>query len=60
MKLHGFEGVQKRQTVEVSGGRVIVQCRGKCNRLPSETEKQILRRWAQRERLEIHRYILEA
>lgn len=60
MELHGFDGVQKRQTIEVRGQQRIVQCRGKCNRLPGDAEKQILLRWARQEGLSIEPYVLEA
>jgi hypothetical protein len=56
MELHGFEGVQKRQTIEVRGD-LVVQCRGRFNKLPSEQEREILARWAQQEGLVIASYI---
>ena len=42
-------------TVEVAVGRkLICQVRGKANRLPTEKELEILRRWAAREGLALH------
>jgi hypothetical protein len=45
------DGTKKRQTVEVSRGRVIVQSRGKFNAWPAPREIEMLRRWAPAERL---------
>ncbi|MEM7409661.1 MAG: PcfJ domain-containing protein [Myxococcota bacterium] len=60
MELWSFEGVQKRQTIEVSPNRVIVQCRGRFNRDPNEQERQMLSRWAQQEMLTISRFVATA
>ena len=53
MEIHGFEGIEKRQTVEVNRGGVIVQSRGRFNRLPKEKEFGILQRWAKQEGLRV-------
>lgn len=44
LELWSFDGVQKRQTIEVSPNRVIVQCRGRFNKPPNAQERQILTR----------------
>lgn len=46
MELHGYEGVEKRQTIEVNAQKVIVQSRGKRNALPGQVECEIVERWA--------------
>jgi hypothetical protein len=56
MEVHAFEGVQKRQTIEVRGD-TIVQCRGRFNALPNDQERQILLRWAELERLQVSRFV---
>ena len=43
--------VMEQQTVEVSRDRVIVQCRGERNALPSGQVVEILRQWAAKENL---------
>jgi len=43
--------VRRRQTIEVSRNRTIVQCRGRMNNLPGEQEKQIVALWAKSESL---------
>jgi hypothetical protein len=43
---------EKRQTVEVNSHRVIVQCRGKFNALPTPQEVEMLQRWATEQRLQ--------
>jgi hypothetical protein len=49
LEQEGFEGHQKVLTVEVNlASRMICQARGKRNALPSEKERNILRRWAER------------
>jgi hypothetical protein len=60
MELWGFEGVQKRQTIEVNRHGAIVQCRGRFNALPNPRERQILTRWAEREGLQLGRFLLSA
>jgi hypothetical protein len=55
LELQGYEGVTKHQTIEVNRNGVIVQCRGRCNTLPSPREREIVRRWAAQEGLQIGR-----
>jgi hypothetical protein len=57
MELQSFDGTEKRQTVEVSRNKVIVQSRGKYNALPNEQELQMLGRWATEQGLQLSRYI---
>lgn len=58
MELHTSEGKEKRQTVEVNRHGVIVESRGKLNRLPTIKEYNILKRWADQEGLTISRYVI--
>jgi hypothetical protein len=53
MELWDFEGVHKRQTIEVNRHGAIVQCRGRLNAPPNTQERQILMRWADQERLKL-------
>jgi hypothetical protein len=46
MELSGPAGVEKRQTIELTRDRVIVQCRGKQNRLPTPAELDVVKKWA--------------
>lgn len=39
-------GREKRQTIEVTRDRMIVQCRGKQNRLPTAAELDVVKKWA--------------
>jgi hypothetical protein len=55
LELHGFEGVQRRGTIEVRPSREIVQFRGRANTWPKPQEREIVRRWAARERLSMAR-----
>ena len=49
LEQENFEGHQKVLTVEVNlRSRMICQARGKCNALPTEKERSLLRRWAER------------
>jgi hypothetical protein len=57
MELHGRSGVEKRQTIEVTNRREIVQCRGKLNRLPTQGEFEIVRRWSEKAGLTISPYV---
>ncbi|MEM7283895.1 MAG: PcfJ domain-containing protein [Pseudomonadota bacterium] len=41
-----FGSIRRRQTVEVTRNRRIVQCRGKMNALPTSQELQVLKEWA--------------
>ncbi len=53
-----FEGRSKILTVEVQNGtRVICQARGKCNMLPGDKHRGILRRWAERAGLSLAKYV---
>jgi hypothetical protein len=52
MDVETEEGVEPLVTVEVNHQRnEICQVRGKRNRLPTDKEKDILRRWARQEKL---------
>jgi PcfJ-like protein len=53
-------GVEKSQTIEVSKAGVIVQCRGHLNRLPTTSEFDIVRRWADAAGLTISPYVRTA
>lgn len=54
MKVERPDGVQRAVTIEVCPRtRLIVECRGKCNRTPTTEERRILGRWAKENRLEI-------
>jgi hypothetical protein len=46
MELITEAGKEKRQTIEVTRDRMIVQCRGKQNRLPSAAELDVVKKWA--------------
>jgi hypothetical protein len=53
-----FEGRSKLLTIEVQNGtRLICQARGKCNAMPAEKHRGILRRWAEMAGLQLGRYI---
>lgn len=53
-----FEGRAKILTVEVeNAARLICQARGKCNKLPGEKHRGILRRWAENAGLSLARYV---
>lgn len=58
MELENEDGLNRLVTIEVTNGiRLIRQIRGKRNRLPTEKEKEIIRRWASQEGLELASYI---
>ena len=58
MEIESFEGHTKAITVEVqNNARLICQARGKINRLPSEKERGILRRWAEQAGLRMASYV---
>jgi len=57
MELHGFDGVEKRQTIAVNRQKIIVESRGKYNRYPDQQELEILQRWAAREGLHVGRSV---
>ncbi|MFK8014724.1 MAG: PcfJ domain-containing protein [Gammaproteobacteria bacterium] len=46
--------LRRRQTIEVSRHKRIVQCRGRMNKLPSDLEQKIVARWAQAESLSMN------
>ncbi len=50
-------GVEKSQTIEVTKQGVIVQCRGKLNRLPTAVELKIVQRWAEAAGLMVSPYV---
>ncbi len=60
MELHTVSGVEKRQTVEITNQGMIVQSRGKQNRLPSAGEFDILRKWARSAGLKVSNYVRAA
>jgi len=50
MKIENNEGRKHVLTIEVDlMTKTICQIRGRCNRLPKEHEKEIIRRWAAQE-----------
>jgi len=50
-------GIEKVQTIEVSKQGVIVQCRGRQNRLPTVAEFEIVKRWATAAGLTVSPYV---
>ncbi len=50
-------GKEKRQTIEVTSNRVIVQCRGKQNRLPTPAELDVVKEWARYAGLTLSPYV---
>ncbi len=58
LEVETFEGRSKILTVEVqNGARLICQARGKCNMLPGEKHRGILRRWAEQAGLQVAKHI---
>ena len=57
MELETPLGKEKRQTIEVTSDRVIVQCRGKQNRLPTPAELGVVKEWARYAGLTISPYV---
>ena len=57
MEVESHDGLEKRQTIEVNRQRVIVQCRGRFNALPTPQDIEVLRRWATAERLMISGHV---
>jgi hypothetical protein len=56
--VESFGGRSKILTVEVNNEtRLICQARGKCNALPAEKHRGILRRWAEQARLQLADYV---
>ena len=57
LEVETFEGRRKVLTVEVNNSaRLISQARGKCNAMAADKHRQILRRWAEQERLTLASY----
>jgi len=54
---HTSDGVEKRQTVEVNRHGVIVQSRGRLNRLPNQGEYDLLRQWSREAGTSISPYV---
>ncbi len=53
-------GAEKRQTIEVTRDGVVVQCRGKQNRLPTPAELDVVREWARLAGLSLSPYVRAA
>jgi len=60
MELDTQLGTEKRQTIEVTRERVIVQCRGKQNRLPTTAEFDVVKEWARLAGLIVSPYVRAA
>jgi len=50
-------GPEKRQTIELNSDRIIVQCRGRQNRLPTPAELDVLKAWARFAGLSLSPYV---
>src|SRR4029077_5853421 len=58
LEVETFEGRSKILTDEVqNAARLICQARGKCNMLPGEKHRGILRRWAEKAGLSVAKYV---
>jgi hypothetical protein len=58
LEVETLEGRTKVLTIEVeSAARLICQARGKCNMLPGEKHRSILRRWAEQAGLQLARHV---
>jgi hypothetical protein len=58
LEVQTFDGCAKILTVEVqNAARLICQARGKCNTLPGEKHRGILRRWAEQAGLTLAKYV---
>jgi hypothetical protein len=58
LEVETFEGRSKILTVEVRNReKLICQARGKCNALPDEKHRSILRRWAEQAGLSLAKYV---
>jgi hypothetical protein len=58
LEVETFEGRIKMLTIEVqNAARLICQARGKCNMLPGEKHRGILRRWAEQAGLSLAKYV---
>ncbi|MDB5388090.1 MAG: hypothetical protein JWM11_3736 [Planctomycetaceae bacterium] len=54
LELETLEGRSKVLTLEIRNAlKLLVQARGKCNRLPTEKERSILHRWAEQAGLQV-------
>jgi hypothetical protein len=57
MELSTPSGTEKRTTIEVTRDGLVIQCRGKMNRLPSRAEHDVLREWARYAGLVVSDYV---
>jgi hypothetical protein len=57
MELETPLGKEKHQTIEVTREGVVVQCRGKQNRLPTPAELDVVREWARYAGLTLSPYV---
>ncbi len=58
MEIESYDGVTKALTIEIRNNtRTICQARGKLNRLPTDQERGIMRRWAAKSGLKIAGYV---
>jgi hypothetical protein len=58
LEVETLEGRSKILTVEVqNGSRLVCQARGKCNMLPGEKHRGILRRWAEKAGLKLANHV---
>jgi hypothetical protein len=60
MELSGKAGIDKRQTIEVTRDRMIVQCRGRQNQLPTAAELDVVKEWARLAGLILSPYVRAA
>jgi PcfJ-like protein len=57
MELQSKDGLEKKQTIQVTKMGQIVQCRGKLNRLPTPGEFSMLERWSRQAGLTISAHV---
>jgi hypothetical protein len=58
MEVESFEGRSKILTIEVqTATKLICQARGKCNMLPGDKHRNLLRRWADQAALQLANYV---
>lgn len=58
LEVETFDGKSKILTIEVqTATKVICQARGKCNMLPGDKHRGILRRWAEQAGLQLAKYV---
>ncbi len=58
LEVETFEGRSKILTIEVqTATKLICQARGKCNMLPGDKHRGILRRWAEQARLQLAKHV---